>query len=157
MICIVEPPITPHSDPLAFQVIPRCREYLSKTLFVDVDYPQLIRKKVDVIRDDRELSHVVGVNYTLPLSGPVVLRSENYLAIGCDLKDIRNLNETLEKELDVPCCTFLLIAEVSITYMDIKDADAVIRWATRLGDGKSKLPKKDCIEAYVLAQHVSAF
>ena len=103
---------------------------------MDVDYAQLIRKKVEVVRDDQELNHVVDINCTLPSSGPVVLRSENYLAIGCDLRDIKLLNETLQKELDVPQCTFLLIAEVSITYMNIKDADAVIQWAAKLGDGK---------------------
>ena len=124
-----------YSDPLAFQVIPRCRGYLEKTLFVDVDYPQLIRKKIEVVRNDPELNHVVGVNCTLPSSGPVLLRSENYLAIGCDLRDIKTLNQVLEKEVDEPQCAFLFIAEVSITYMGIKEADAVIQWAAEIGDG----------------------
>ena len=108
---------------------------------MDVDYPQLIRKKVGVIRNDRELNHVVGINCTLPSSGPVVLRSENYLAIGCDLRDIKTLSEILEDEIDIPQCAFLLIAEVSITYMEIKEADAVIQWAAKLGNGETSTDK----------------
>ena len=145
--CFWEYRVIRHSDPLAFQVIPRCRGYLEKTLFVDVDYPQLIRKKIEVVRNDRELNHVVGINCILPSSGPVILRSENYLAIGCDLRDIKTLNEVLEKEIDVPQCAFLLIAEVSITYMEVKEADAVIQWAAKIGDGKTSTDKKIPVSA----------
>jgi hypothetical protein len=68
---------------------------------------------------------------------PVYVRSERYMAIGCDLRELRTLERTLRAELDIPASSVLFVAEVSATYMPVADSDALIRWASTLEDGKS--------------------
>lgn len=68
---------------------------------------------------------------------PVYLRSNQYMAIGCDLRNLDLLEKTLRAELDVPSSSVLFVAEVSATYMPVADSDALIRWASTLEDGKS--------------------
>jgi hypothetical protein len=66
---------------------------------------------------------------------PVYLRSEQYIAIGCDLRDLAALEKTLRIELDIASSSVLFVAEVSATYMPVADSDALIRWASTLEDG----------------------
>ena len=66
---------------------------------------------------------------------PVYIRSDRYLALGCNLKDLQTLERLLRSELGVSRASFMFVAEVSITYMPTADADAVIRWASTLEDG----------------------
>ena len=66
---------------------------------------------------------------------PVYLRSGQYLAIGCDLRDLDLLERTLRTELDISSSSVLFVAEVSATYMPVEDSDALIRWASTLEDG----------------------
>jgi hypothetical protein len=68
---------------------------------------------------------------------PVYVRSERYMAIGCDLRELDSLERTLRTELDIPASSVLFVAEVSATYMPVVDSDALIRWASTLEDGKS--------------------
>ena len=68
--------------------------------------------------------------------GDFLLRSDEYLQIGCDLRDLKRLDSTLKNAIDVEDCLVLLVAEVSITYMDFKYADEVIKWAETLPSGK---------------------
>jgi tRNA wybutosine-synthesizing protein 4 len=65
----------------------------------------------------------------------VYLRSDQYIALGCDLRDLAALEGTLRAELDVPSSSVLFIAEVSATYMPVVDSDALIQWASTLEDG----------------------
>lgn len=66
---------------------------------------------------------------------PVHLRSDQYMAVGCDLKDLETLERVLRAEFDAPETTFLFVAEVSVTYMPVKDADALLCWASTLDNG----------------------
>lgn len=68
---------------------------------------------------------------------PVYLRSDRYMAIGCDLRHLDLLEKTLRAELHVPSSSVLFVAEVSATYMPVADSDALIRWASTLEDGMS--------------------
>lgn len=70
-----------------------------------------------------------------PSQAPVFIRSDRYLALGCNLKDLETLERLLRTELDASSASFLFVAEVSVTYMPTADADALIRWASTLGDG----------------------
>jgi hypothetical protein len=67
---------------------------------------------------------------------PVYVRSEQYMAIGCDLRELDTLERILRAELDIPLSSVLFVAEVSATYMPVADSDALIRWASTLEDGK---------------------
>ena len=66
---------------------------------------------------------------------PVYLRSEQYLAIGCDLRDLTSLECMLRSELDITSSSVLFVAEVSATYMPVADSDALIQWASTLEHG----------------------
>lgn len=70
----------------------------------------------------------------------ILFRSDQYLQIGCDLRDLQRLDTLVKQTLDVEQCLVLLVAEVSITYMDSVYSDAVIKWASTLPSGRRKLP-----------------
>ena len=126
------------SDPLPFQCLSRYPEACQSVTFVDVDYMQLIIKKAEVIQQTAPLRQLL-TNVKIPISGEAVtLRSDQYLAIGCDLREVEKLGEILAAEFDLENCLVLCTAEVSITYMDVHAADALIRWAATLRNGKSQ-------------------
>ena len=88
-----------------------------------------MKKKCDIITKAPQLQDLLGrYDRSLHPDG-LILRSENYLAIGCDLADIVRLNTLVASEVQMSKCLVLCIAEVSITYMDTNAADALIRWA----------------------------
>lgn len=96
---------------------------------MDVDYPDLMEKKCAIISNTSQLLDLLG-SHDRPLdSRGLILRSEHYLAIGCDLADITRLEMLLASEVQMSNCQVLCTAEVSITYMDTNAADALIRWA----------------------------
>lgn len=68
---------------------------------------------------------------------PVLLRSDKYCQLGCDLRRLDALRQTLESFLDLSNCSVLFVAEVSITYMDTASADSLIQWACSIGQGLS--------------------
>ena len=101
-----------------------------------MDYPQLIEKKVRVIRDNPPLYDLLGDIHVTAEKDLVQLRSSSYCALGCDLRDLERLSSILQHEYGFSSCMILLVAEVSVTYMDVRAADALIAWASRLEDGK---------------------
>jgi tRNA wybutosine-synthesizing protein 4 len=66
---------------------------------------------------------------------PVYLRSDQYMAIGCDLRNLNLLESILRTELSMPDSAILFVAEVSVTYMPLADADLLIRWANTIANG----------------------
>lgn len=104
--------------------------------FVDVDYKKLMLTKRDIICQTSALKNLrCGIRATSKHKA-ALLRSDRYLAIGCDLQNLEVLEEALKAELDISEYLILCIAEVSITYMDPVAADALIAWASKLGDGQ---------------------
>ena len=91
----------------------------------------MIAKKVDVITNTLQLQQLVNPLERLSSPGGLALRSENYLALGCDLGNISRLDELLAGSIDRSRSLILCIAEVSMTYMDVKAADALIKWAAQ--------------------------
>jgi len=106
--------------------------------FVDVDFPELMVRKRGVVLATPELSGVLsGVKDHEGLAAPVVLESDQYVQIACDLRELGTLQKGLETVLgDMNECEFLFVAEVSITYMETDGANGVIRWASGLGKGE---------------------
>jgi tRNA wybutosine-synthesizing protein 4 len=70
-----------------------------------------------------------------PSEQPVYLRSDQYMAIGCDLRNLDLLERILRAELNMPGSAILFVAEVSVTYMPLTDADLLIRWANTISNG----------------------
>ncbi|KAI9821907.1 MAG: tRNA methyltransferase ppm2 [Pycnora praestabilis] len=87
-------------------------------------------RKCEVISETQQIRDLL-TNIEYPDTGDaVLLRSDQYLAIGCNLKDLQNLDETLVREIDMMNCLVLYTAEVSVTYMDVEASDALIKWAS---------------------------
>ncbi|KAK3315207.1 methyltransferase-like protein [Apodospora peruviana] len=133
------------SDVLPWQCLERyptdCQAGLVK--FLDVDFPDLIeRKRQTVLSTPELLGAFTGVEerpQQSPLgpSSGAVFESDQYAQIGCDLRELKTLQGALTKTLgDVDECSFLFVAEVSITYMETEGADNVIQWASTLGDAE---------------------
>ena len=75
------------------------------------------------------------VQETGPEDQPQVrIRSDEYLAIGCDLEQLDWLNALFEKE-GILNYEILFTAEVSVTYMRTEAANALIKWAGSLPNG----------------------
>ncbi|KAI9836419.1 MAG: hypothetical protein M1819_001450 [Sarea resinae] len=122
------------SDPLPFQCLSRYPTTCQNARFVDVDYEQLMWKKTETISSTEQLREwLTNVEIGAP-DQTIMLRSSQYLAVGCDLRNMEKLTAALEKELGNTDCRTLFIAEVSITYMDVEAADSVISWAARFND-----------------------
>lgn len=123
------------SDPLPFMLLAD-RSACRNTIFVDIDYEKLMVNKKLVIQNTEEITDLLDNVEVLPDENPIQLRSDQYLAIGCDLKNLEKLDDTLSREVLPPQCQVLCIAEVSLTYIDVSSADAVIRWASKLSSGQ---------------------
>ena len=65
-------------------------------------------------------------------------RSEKYLALGCDLRQLDKLDAALRKEFSMDECSVavLFVAEVSVAYMELDPANAVLKWASSFDDGE---------------------
>ena len=99
----------------------------------------LVAKKTTAICDSQQLQDLLG-SYERPQNtSGVFLRSEKYVALGCDLVDTSTLDKLLTSEVEAPGSLILCIAEVSITYMDVEAADALIRWAAQFDDSMLQL------------------
>jgi tRNA wybutosine-synthesizing protein 4 len=122
---------------LPFQFWHRHASLAKNATFVDVDYPQLVIQKRDRMLTNGLLRDALLKTQLRSSEPPVYLRSEQYMAIGCDLRHLNKLERTLRAELDVASSSVLFVAEVSATYMPVADSDALIRWASTLEDGES--------------------
>ncbi|KAF9870544.1 putative leucine carboxyl methyltransferase [Colletotrichum karsti] len=116
------------SDVLPWQCEVRYPEACQNVTFVDVDYPDLIEKKRRIVVETPELREILGT-WEVSDKSPVVLQSQKYCQVGCDLRRLSTLGNSLSNLFDLSKTEFLFVAEVSITYMDTEGADGVIKWA----------------------------
>ncbi|OJJ50914.1 hypothetical protein ASPZODRAFT_148300 [Penicilliopsis zonata CBS 506.65] len=121
-------------DPLPFMLLSSHRELCDGSRFVDIDYEKLMVTKKNAIQRTEEITGLLeGVEF-LPDDSAVQIRSAPYIAVGCDLKNLTKLDATLQTEISPSQCSILCLAEVSLTYMDVKSANAVLSWAAKLSD-----------------------
>lgn len=123
-------------DALPFRALSEFSELCSKTVFVDVDYEALIREKVQIVKRNQELLSLLGNIDSTEQDSIVIQRAEKYLAVACDLTESRALQDLLVKEFDSEVSLFI-ISEVSITYMPVETADALLAWMSCLKSGRS--------------------
>lgn len=123
------------SDPLPFILLSADRSLCSQTTFVDIDYEKLmLNKKAAVQQAGAITNELEDVEFGSEESA-VQIRSRHYLALGCDLKNLDKLDNVLKTEILPAECAVLFLAEVSLTYMDVKSANAVVNWASKLSTG----------------------
>lgn len=125
-----------NSDPLPFQCISDAN-FLSDVLYIDIDYPDLIIKKVHTIRETPQLVELLTDPeiYDPPLNH-VHYSSPEYLAIGCDLRDLETLKDIFNTH-DLISKALFFTAEVSLAYMDRVAVDELLAWIATLPDGKA--------------------
>lgn len=125
------------SDVLPFRCLSEHNELCRDTLFVDVDYRDLMTKKCTVLNEHPSLLRDCGRRREDACTYPaLLLNTAHYAAVGCDLTDTRSLDHVLRELLGLTECTILFIAEVSMTYMGVEAADQVLRWAASFHSGK---------------------
>ncbi|CRG83955.1 Leucine carboxyl methyltransferase 2 [Talaromyces islandicus] len=120
-------------DPLAFQFLDCEKQICGNATFVDIDYEKLMGIKTTVIQQTDSLQKILGETKTYPEPNAVLLRAPQYVAVGCDLKNLKKLESSLEELVGPAPASVLCIAEVSLTYMDIESADALLSWLPKLG------------------------
>ncbi|KAF5714882.1 leucine carboxyl methyltransferase 2 [Fusarium mundagurra] len=123
------------SDVLPWQSYHRYGDSCKNTLFIDVDYPDLMLKKRAIVLGTPQLHELLGDSPTISekVTDHILLRSDKYCQIGCDLRELESLRNCLESFLNLNECSVLFVAEVSITYMDTFSADALVQWASSIG------------------------
>ncbi|KAK2927506.1 JmjC domain [Fusarium oxysporum f. sp. vasinfectum] len=115
------------SDVLPWQSYHRYGDSCENTLFIDVDYPDLMLKKRAIVLGTPQLHELLGDSPAISekVTDQILLRSDKYCQIGCDLRELESLRNCLESFLNLAECSVLFVAEVSITYMDTFSADAL--------------------------------
>lgn len=111
-------------------------ELCSGTKFVDIDFEELMISKREIILNTPKMRDMLSINSDIPLERGIILDSEEYVAVGCDLRNLRRLERLLRSVVDLDDCLVLCLAEVSITYMAPEDSDALIAWSSTLSPGK---------------------
>ncbi|KAL4890188.1 hypothetical protein BDV59DRAFT_97903 [Aspergillus ambiguus] len=121
-------------DPLPYMLLSGESSLCRNTTFVDIDYEKLmVNKKTAIRRSDDIIRHLEDVEF-FPDANPIQVRSKRYLAVGCDLKNLEKLDNVLKTDVLPETFSVLFLAEVSLTYMDIESASAVVNWASKLSD-----------------------
>ncbi|KAH7146584.1 S-adenosyl-L-methionine-dependent methyltransferase [Dactylonectria macrodidyma] len=126
------------SDVLPWQCQTRYASECENTVFLDIDYPDLMRKKRAIVLGTPQLCELLGPNHIISErdTDQILLRSDKYCQLGCDLRKLDALRQCLESFLPLSECSVLFVAEVSITYMDTLSADALIKWASSIGQAE---------------------
>ncbi|EFR00319.1 leucine carboxyl methyltransferase 2 [Nannizzia gypsea CBS 118893] len=120
-------------DPLVFQLLSQRPGLCRDTIFVDIDHRKMMLEKWEAIQSSPELKELIPDAILSSGGGPLIC-ARQYIGIGCDLGNLSELERTLKPAVDTSEFSILCIAEVALTYMAVKAADALISWAARLSD-----------------------
>lgn len=123
-------------EPLPFRMLWKYGNRCRTVRFVDVDYPQLIQKKVDVVKNNHIYSDLLTQPVLEQTSSSILLNDGRYCAVGCDLGNTKALDHIFRAELHLDESLVLFVGEVSIVYMEVKAADELIRLCATFNDGQ---------------------
>ncbi|KAK6457570.1 carboxymethyltransferase [Scheffersomyces xylosifermentans] len=124
-------------DPLPYQLLhlQANKGKESKLHFLDLDYPELVQNKLGMINESPEILKVIGkqnLDENLKKNG-VVMSTDTYKLIGCDLKNTKLYEDQLNQLLgDDPNSIKIFVAEVSLAYMKPEFANPVISISSKL-------------------------
>lgn len=121
-------------DPLPFQLLDtsnvHSQQYHDRVSFIDVDYSDLLKIKIELIKTIPELSKIIGLaedDEYIDTSNVDVLTTPNYQARPCNLNDSVMFSALLnECQLNDPNIIKVFIAEVSLAYMKPDRSDSII-------------------------------
>lgn len=125
-------------DPLPFQLLTQFANTKSdlKLHFLDVDYPELIANKLEMIKNSPEIMSIIGkeVNDTSIDKSIVPFMTESYTLVGCDLKNGNLYKNQLNHLLGDSSCIKIFVAEVSLAYMKPEYANPIIEHSSKLNN-----------------------
>ena len=85
-------------DPLPFHWLAREPRLCRNVQFIDVDYKALMLTKTEIIEATPRMRDLLTPQ-ALPADGYTILNATEYLAIGCDLRDIAGLpSEVVDRQ-----------------------------------------------------------
>lgn len=114
-------------DPLPFQLLDD-QKFKSKHLYcIDVDFPELISYKSQMIKLSPELMELIGPqenDFSVP---GIFIRTSKYASMGCDLTNHDLYCQQLDSfKANSGTTTNIFIAEVSLAYMTPETANPII-------------------------------
>ncbi|KAM9891444.1 hypothetical protein OXX79_010716 [Metschnikowia pulcherrima] len=118
-------------DPFPFKTLAESENAFE---FFDFDYPELVAKKLSMIKKAPEIMEVIGKENAIEETEQklgVVMSTDPYKLVGCDLKDTELYEKQLECLLHSGVPT-IFIAEVSLAYMKPEHANPVVEISSRL-------------------------
>lgn len=121
-------------DPLAFQLLDKKNSqhsiYRERLSFIDIDYLNLIKKKIEIIRNTPELINIIG---DIKNQGDGIFCTPNYIFASCNLNEANAFDELIHKlVIDNKSTVKIFIAEVSLAYMKAEMADRIIKLCSKV-------------------------
>jgi tRNA wybutosine-synthesizing protein 4 len=107
-------------------------------VFIDVDYRDLLEKKLAVLTKDATFAPFLPTPDHMATSthDPILFKSTSYCAIAIDLGHIDTLRRIFTDLFSLESLDILFIAEVSITYMPLDAANCLLEWASSFENGE---------------------
>jgi tRNA wybutosine-synthesizing protein 4 len=127
-------------DPLAFRTLWKYPTQSHDVKFVDVDFPSLIAKKVQIIKNESCLRSQLNPADENPSHTAIKYANSKYCAVGCDLGDIDLLEYILKDHLNLDDFSVLFINEVAMVYMLPHEATDVVSLCSSFADGRKYIP-----------------
>lgn len=117
-------------DPLPFQLLDEIKD---KFEFLDFDYPELVQRKMDMIKGSPDIMEVIGqlTDAANAKDLGVFMASKSYKLIGCDLKNTKKYEQQISELCKGEGAT-IFIAEVSLAYMKPEHANPVVEILSKL-------------------------
>ena len=101
----------------------------ARGVFVEIDYPQTVGSKCSIIKSTADLVKLLQ-NPTFDLNNTILpLTSKQYNLVGIDLCNM-NLLEKVLLDIINPSCPTLFLSECVMTYMNVMDSQALIKWSS---------------------------
>ncbi|CAK8674605.1 unnamed protein product [Clavelina lepadiformis] len=96
-----------------------------EVIFVEIDYPEVMKRKVNLAKSN-DLLKQENTSLNFP---HVIYSSQDYLALGYDLRDVGvNLSKLLSScDVDFDCPT-LFVSEVVLTYLTGSQSSRILSW-----------------------------
>lgn len=127
-------------DPLPFQLL--SMEEYGNVNFYDIDYPDLVNNKKQMILQSNELQGLIGSELSpdeqLQKLG-WILNYKHYKLLGCDLRNHQLYQQQLqqiaqENDRQGNNTITIFIAEVSLAYMHFNDANRIIHHSSQIAN-----------------------
>jgi len=112
----------------------KANDKLEKTIFYEIDYPHLVKRKRLLIENSENLSNLIERIEGEPLSPHLEMQCSDYHLLGIDLTQLN----TLEAALKMSGVNFeyptLLFSECVMTYMTRRTSTELAKWAAETFD-----------------------